>query len=1072
VYTYGPVLGRTATVADPMGNVTSYAYTAAGRLASVTNPLGQKTTLAYDSRGNPRTVVSPGGNVPGANPADYTTTYTYDFNNNRVRLTHAYPGGGTVSRDTRFDELNRITDTIDELGNTYRTGYDNNGNVVSAADPLGGTSTVTYDVNGRPSATTAPAGGTKTTEYDAAGNVIKVTTPTGGIATYTYDDDGRIASVVDPRGNAPGANPADYTARYGYDAAGNLNTLTDQLGRTTRFTYDSVNRITGHTDAKGHSSSYRYDDGDRMTRVIGPDGDSKLATVYAYDDVGHVTSRTDPSGNSRYTYDKLGQVTLIKDPLNRDTTFTYDAEGNLTTTLVPGDTDPATRSIVSSYDILNRRMRQMQAGTLVYNYGYDANNRMTSLTDPTGVRTQTYDALGRLATVTRGSETFNYGYDANGNVTSRRWPDGTTVNSTYDASNRLSTLTAVGGLAGPGSSQYTFGYDQTGRLTRTTYPTAAHLVTDRAYDRTGKLADLNTHDDSGTVARYQITRDPVGNPTAVVTSRASRTQRVNYLYDQADRLAAACVGIDCGIAATAKIAFTYDTAGNRLNQTLSGTAGNSQTTYHYDSGHQLTDSVTTSGGNSVTTTFAYDRMGNQIRAGSDTFTYNLDHTLASAAVGGNTTQFAYDAQGIRLSATAAGRAQTWRTDVNARLAKLASETITQGASSATRGYLTGPGDAPIGLLAGAQVDSFAPDWLDGVADVMAAQGGSMASYDYDPYGNPRSDGTATGPGTVDNPMRFAGMYQDSALGGRYSTLARTYDPVTGRFSGVDPVPQRLKEPAVSPYAYVGNKPTLYRDPSGAVACEGNYPDHDEAQEMALPQLDARYGAWNVYAECPVNRRLLHGQRFTGPGGVLRLPTFGDPDIVIGLPGVTYVYEVKPAADQLSEIKPGLGERGLNNANQVAGYLRGLLQAGYANPQPGPPIVPVSKESADGSSTLTIFSGVDWSTYARQGARPAANSSGIIYYQRIYKPRTPVPPAADPRRGPNTGENEEPRQNPREVPTTRPADDPVVSVSKEDLILVAAVVVVVAVVVVAAIILAPEVAAAAAVTAFVGWAFSW
>jgi hypothetical protein len=81
---------------------------------------------------------------------------------------------------------------------------------------------------------------------------------------------------------------------------------------------------------------------------------------------------------------------------------------------------------------------------------------------------------------------------------------------------------------------------------------------------------------------------------------------------------------------------------------------------------------------------------------------------------------------------------------------------------------------------------FAPDWLDGVADVMAAQGGSMASYDYDPYGNPRSDGTAAGPGTVDNPVRFAGMYQGSALGSR--SLARTYDSVTGRCGGVDPVP--------------------------------------------------------------------------------------------------------------------------------------------------------------------------------------------------------------------------------------------------------------------------------------------
>jgi len=80
----------------------------------------------------------------------------------------------------------------------------------------------------------------------------------------------------------------------------------------------------------------------------------------------------------------------MKGPLNRDTLFSFDADGNQTQSIAPGHTDPSTRTIAYSYDILDRLTSQNQAnGALVYNWGYDANNRVTSMADPTGVRTQT-----------------------------------------------------------------------------------------------------------------------------------------------------------------------------------------------------------------------------------------------------------------------------------------------------------------------------------------------------------------------------------------------------------------------------------------------------------------------------------------------------------------------------------------------------------------------------------------------------------------------------------------------------------------------------------------------------------
>jgi RHS repeat-associated protein len=92
--------------------------------------------------------------------------------------------------------------------------------------------------------------------------------------------------------------------------------------------------------------------------------------------------------------------------------------------------------------------------------------------------------------------------------------------------------------------------------------------------------------------------------------------------------------------------------------------------------------------------------------------------------------------------------------------------------------------------------------------VISAQGKPLAAYDFDPYGAPRSDGTASAvPSTVDNPIRFAGMYQDCTTRTRYDTETRGYDPTTGRFDGLDPVPPQRMRPASSGYAYTADRPT-------------------------------------------------------------------------------------------------------------------------------------------------------------------------------------------------------------------------------------------------------------------------
>ena len=60
------------------------------------------------------------------------------------------------------------------------------------------------------------------------------------------------------RRRAQGSLPSPVIG-YGYDAVGNLVTVTDALGRVTQYRYDALNRRTDTIDAAGARSTTQYD---------------------------------------------------------------------------------------------------------------------------------------------------------------------------------------------------------------------------------------------------------------------------------------------------------------------------------------------------------------------------------------------------------------------------------------------------------------------------------------------------------------------------------------------------------------------------------------------------------------------------------------------------------------------------------------------------------------------------------------------------------------------------------------------------------------------------------------------
>lgn len=87
--------------------------------------------------------------------------------------------------------------------------------------------------------------------------------------------------------------------------------------------------------------------------------------------------------------------------------------------------------------------------------------------------------------------------------------------------------------------------------------------------------------------------------------------------------------------------------------------------------------------------------------------------------------------------------------------------------------------------------------------------------DYQPYGEKRINDDS-GCGLDDNQRGFTGHVHDEDIGLTYAQ-ARYYDPVVGRFYGIDPIGPRIGvQPTFNRYAYGNNNPYKYLDLDGDV----------------------------------------------------------------------------------------------------------------------------------------------------------------------------------------------------------------------------------------------------------------
>jgi RHS repeat-associated protein len=214
----------------------------------------------------------------------------------------------------------------------------------------------------------------------------------------------------------------------------------------------------------------------------------------------------------------------------------------------------------------------------------------------------------------------------------------------------------------------------------------------------------------------------------------------------------------------------------------------------YDAANQLTSYGST--------TYSYDRNGNQVTSGNDQLVYDVANRWIGSSVSGQSVEFSYDGMGRSVSRSVAGARTDYWYDATGLV-------LESGAANAT--YLRDPDGTLRSITSAGATHNYAFDHLGSITALVSTNGDVANTYTYTPYGYVQR---ATG--TVYNPFKFTGSYHDG--GSYYQMGARYYHQSTGRFTQLDPLASTIFEG--QRYAYALNNPTNYTDPTGlsSVGC--------------------------------------------------------------------------------------------------------------------------------------------------------------------------------------------------------------------------------------------------------------
>ncbi len=636
---------------------------------------------------------------------------------------------------------------------------------------------------------------------------------------------------------------------------------------TSRTSYDPLGRATDASDARTIRTHAVFD---RLGRQIDTYANYRSGTP--------IDGTSDDSDvRSRYAYDALGELVAYCparavasadacDPTSTNTTsnqyksawhYGFDAMGRPTTTVPPVPAGSATPLATSEtvYEAGGRVAKTCAypaalscAGTTATRTQtptYDALGRVLTMTTtdngttvPALTRTSTYNTDGSPASLSRGGDTVTFGYDdagrqvstsRGGNVLTgveydvdgtilRRvdhYLDGATTATTgftYDWARR--EITASNSAFA--SNAATAAYRLDGLLAARTYPTSPTEALSLAYDAAKRPLTI-TRANGDTITR---TYDRAGNTASearvlagISGNAGSGTQ--TFTYDSLNRLTGSS-----GLS-TSK-SYQYDLDGNRTVKVEGATT----TSYTYDRTDQLLGQSTGS------LSFVYDAFGNMTSKAETlltvtSFAYDAANrltTITPAAGAGTTATFTFDAlDRIRTRTLGTGPAESYGY-LGATDTAIEVSSVTGGVTTATRSLLDLDGSR-LALKTGSTVSWTLFDELGSLIGLESASRAVTDARRYDCYGE-----TIASVAPTTDPWRFRGSLDVSpTTDPLYAMGARLYAPSVGTFTQLDTFAGSAQHPAsMNRFLYAEGNPATFIDPTGHMVSQnqlcGRYAD--------------------------------------------------------------------------------------------------------------------------------------------------------------------------------------------------------------------------------------------------------